>query len=185
MSSTIKSSYNIQGPHFAPKYSLSSVCFGVNCEFHMGNNNAKIESNNIKVEHNNANLKSNIVNGEPNNSNMENNFNVDNDNMKNNNAQKNSVNESLEEKKNLHSPTQYMLFNSKSLINLINHIDELATKYDNTFKSLNNTIKIINKNNNELANRYNNTFNYLNDTINKSNKIQDKLIEILQKLVPD
>ena len=119
-----------------------------------------------------------------------------------NNEQNNSANESLEDKKSIHSITQYVALNSENLNNMIIHIDDLATKYDKTIKSFNDTLINIQTNNNELANRYDNTLQSLNgtlkdisnrydntlqslnDTLKKSNQIQDKLIELLQKLVP-
>ena len=108
-----------------------------------------MEPNNVNVEPNNFNMEPNSINID--------NINMDKDNMINNNAQNNSANESLEEKKSLHSLTQYVAFNSESLNNMIIHIDELATKYDITIKSFKDTLIDIKTNNIELSYRYDNT----------------------------
>ena len=115
-------------------------------------NNVNVDPNNVNKEPNNVNKEPNNINLEPNNVNLDpNNFNID--NVKNNNDQNNSANESLEEKKSLHSITQYVALNSENLNNMIIHIDDLATKYDKIIKSFNDTLINIQTNNIELANR--------------------------------
>ena len=197
MTSTTNSSYYINGPHgphFAPQYvinipdsSSSSIHSGVNSE-------ANVESINVNVGLNSVNAETDKVNVELNNPNNDN-ANVDNSNAKANSNQNSIPNENSPEKKSMNSIEQSDVLNSQNLQNMITHIDDLATKYDKTIKSLNDTLKNINEslndtlkninsNNTNLANRYDNTLQNLNDTLKKSNQIQDKLLEVLKKLVP-
>ena len=145
MSSTTNSSYYMHGPHgphIVPQPAIniaesasSSVHSGVNSEINVEPNNANVEPNNANMEPNNANME------QPNNAHMEpiaDDVKIDNENEKNN--EHNNNGELLEDKKSLNSIIQYPALNNENLNNMIVHIDDLATKYDQTINILNDTL---------------------------------------------
>ena len=181
MTSTSNSSSNIfrpHGPHLyqhehpahnIPESSTSSFHSGAHSE---GNGNIVPNNPNLAQHNNENNNAEQIIDGGINNSNVENN----NINLRLNNNFINIPNEQVEGKKSQNSINHLVPFNSDNLKNVIAHIDDLATKYDNTVKSLNDTLK----SNTE-------TLKILNETLNNIDKnntdIMNKFIDVLEKLI--